>query len=89
MRLINTATLELQEFNFDYLNLKIPSGYAILSHRWRDDEVGFKDFSKKRKTTGLGYTKIVRCCQFARSRGFSFVWIDTWSASHPDSSYQC
>lgn len=80
MRLINTTTLELQEFNFDDLGLKVPFGYAILSHRWRGDEVDFKDFSKKRKTTGTGYEKIVRCCQFAKARGFDWVWIDTWSA---------
>lgn len=75
MRLLNTTTLELHEFNFDALTFM----YAILSHRWRDDEVDFKELTKKRKTTGSGYLKIVRCCHLAKSRGFDWVWIDTWS----------
>lgn len=80
MRLLNTTTYGLQEFNFDELGFKIPFGYAILSHRWRDDEVSFKDLREKRRTTGTGYSKVVKCCQFAKSRGFSWVWIDTWCA---------
>lgn len=78
MRLLNTSTLELREFNFDNLGLEIPFGYAILSHRWREDEVDFKSLSKKRQTYGAGYEKIVKFCRFAKARGFSWVWIDTW-----------
>lgn len=72
MRLINTETLELQEF----FGSVIPE-YAILSHRWGDNEVGYKDFVKKRITTGAGYRKIVECCAFASSRGLEWIWIDT------------
>lgn len=69
MRQINTTTLELLEFSFDELGFKVPSGYAIPSHRWRDGEIDFKDFAKKRKTSGSVDAKIVRCCALAKSRG--------------------
>ena len=42
MRLLNTATFELHEF-FDAHVLR----YAILSHRWEDQEITFKDVMKK------------------------------------------
>ncbi|KAK0844059.1 hypothetical protein LTR02_009661 [Friedmanniomyces endolithicus] len=42
MRLVNTTTLELVE----HLN---PPSYAILSHRWGDKEVSFKDYCLVRK----------------------------------------
>ena len=38
MRLINTTSLEMREF-FD------PPEYAILSHRWSDEEVSYEDFT--------------------------------------------
>jgi len=38
MRLLNTETLQLEEFS------KVPlPGYAILSHRWGEEEVSFQD----------------------------------------------
>lgn len=73
MRLINTETLELHEFSSDREAPK----YGILSHRWGEDEVGYKDFVKKRTTSGAGYGKIVDCCAFARSRELSWLWVDT------------
>ncbi|KAK4889224.1 hypothetical protein LTR27_011982 [Elasticomyces elasticus] len=38
MRLLNTTTLELHEF-------ANPPVYAILSHRWSDEEVTYEDYS--------------------------------------------
>jgi hypothetical protein len=60
MRLLNTETLEFGEF-FDE---EIPP-YAILSHRWRDDEVSYQDSLAGRKRDGAGFSKIVRACEFA------------------------
>ena len=40
MRLLNTTTLELEEIIGDR------PAYAILSHRWQDDEVSFQDAIK-------------------------------------------
>ncbi len=72
MRLLNTISLQFEEF-FDS---QIPQ-YAILSHRWGDDEVTFQDFRKGRKQDGQGYAKTIQCCNFARSRDHQWVWIDT------------
>ena len=72
MRLLNTKSLQFEEFFDD----QIPK-YAILSHRWGDDEVTFQEFRKGKKQEGQGYTKIRRCCALAWNRGFTWVWIDT------------
>ena len=73
MRLINTTSLELEEF-FDQA---IPR-YAILSHRWEADEVNYKNYTKKRYVpTQDGYRKIKFCCELARNRGQGYVWVDT------------
>lgn len=81
-RLINTTTLELQEF-FNVRPVRRDENfpkYAILSHCWTSDEVGYKDFVKKRMLESLGYRKIKNACKFARSRGFYWLWVDTWCA---------
>ncbi|KAK5684924.1 hypothetical protein LTS10_002999 [Elasticomyces elasticus] len=73
MRLVNTQTLQLEEF-FDS---RVPK-YTILSHRWESDEVSHKSYVKGRfETTQDGYKKIVGCCDFARQRAYGYVWIDT------------
>ena len=72
MRLLNTRTFRFQEF-FDS---QIPQ-YAILSHRWGDEEVTFQDFQTEKEQESQGYGKIKQCCGLADSRGFQWVWIDT------------
>jgi hypothetical protein len=74
MRLLNTTTLELHEF-FD---ANIPS-YAILSHRWEDGEVSFKDVIKPRNLKAPGWIKIAKACDLARMRKHKWIWIDTCS----------
>lgn len=74
MRLLDTTTLEFVEFaECPYWK------YAILSHRWGNDEVTFKEYRKNRDNIKhrAGYRKIVDFCTIARKRGFSFAWIDT------------
>lgn len=63
MRLLATTTLELHEFFSD----KVPE-YAILSHRWGDGEVTFKDVTKKRNLEAPGWIKIQKSCEFALKR---------------------
>ena len=65
MRLLNIHTLELREF----FGVKIPS-YAILSHRWGEDEVSYQIFSKRHKEkhqdylrNSTGYQKILDFCK--------------------------
>ena len=72
MRLLNTTSLQFQEF-FDEQRPK----YAILSHRWGSDETSFKDFSKGRKQDSEGHQKILSFCEFAKARGHEWVWADT------------
>ncbi|KAI1341951.1 HET-domain-containing protein [Xylariaceae sp. FL0016] len=73
MRLIDVDTFELREFLED----SIPP-YAILSHRWEEEEVLFQDMqnielAKKKR----GFEKIHGCCEQAKAEGWSWVWVDT------------
>lgn len=70
MRLLNTNTLKFKDF------FK-PPPYAILSHRWGEDEVSFSEYESGSNRDGPGYQKIISCCAFAQSRGRDWVWIDT------------
>ncbi|KAI6859333.1 hypothetical protein KC319_g80 [Hortaea werneckii] len=76
MRLINTETLEMHEF----LPAHIPR-YAILSHRWQEEEVSFKQYTKRQKYPEIqrlkGFAKIEQFCRIARERRKEWAWIDT------------
>jgi hypothetical protein len=72
MRLISTKSRKLNEF-FDN---DIPS-YAILSHRWEQDEVSYQDFLKGRKMEGAGHVKILNFCNVALQDGYEWGWVDT------------
>ena len=74
MRLIDTETLELQEF------VGIVPGYAILSHTWVEgQEVSYKEFRKPSATIKAksGYRKIVAAAKLAREETHRWIWIDT------------
>ena len=74
MRLLNTETYLLS----DHPVGQIPQ-FAILSHRWGDDEVSYSDYMKRRVTKGNGFQKIVDFCDFARSQpeAHQWVWVDS------------
>ncbi|UPK95919.1 hypothetical protein LCI18_006854 [Fusarium solani-melongenae] len=74
MRLINTRTLKLEEFN----ETNRPS-YAILSHSWGDQEITFQDMQgdQKQHYCKGGYIKIVRTCGVALNLGIEYAWVDT------------
>ena len=72
MRLLHTETLAFEEF----YETDLPR-YAILSHRWGDSEVTYKDMAKKRAKEGPGLTKVRNFCKLASSEGYEWVWIDT------------
>ena len=72
MRLINTRTLEFEEF----IGSQIPP-YAILSHTWEDDEVSFKDMIDPAYTNKKGYRKIDMTCRLASEAGIDYAWVDT------------
>jgi hypothetical protein len=70
MRLLHTTTLELHEFVAEDR-----PHYAILSHRWEDEEVTFQDLryekAKARKMKGFG--KIEGCCERARTDDWEYA----------------
>ncbi|KAK3631054.1 hypothetical protein LTR56_017078 [Elasticomyces elasticus] len=77
MRLLNTTTLEFEEF-IDTKQVK----YSILSHCWSQDrsqpEVTHKAFlAKSYNEDGAGYQKILRCCELSVKQGYEYAWIDT------------
>ncbi|KIY01856.1 uncharacterized protein Z520_01994 [Fonsecaea multimorphosa CBS 102226] len=72
MRLINTATLDLKEFEGEDVPL-----YSILSHTWGEDEVTYQDVQAGRAEGKLGYQKIKNACKRAAADGFEYIWIDT------------
>ncbi|PVH67854.1 HET-domain-containing protein, partial [Cadophora sp. DSE1049] len=72
MRLINTETMLIEEF----FGSDIPP-YAILSHCWGDEEVGFQDIGRPRWQRMYGFIKIKYTCQQAKVDGFGYAWIDT------------
>ncbi|UPK90226.1 hypothetical protein LCI18_001161 [Fusarium solani-melongenae] len=71
MRLLNATTLPLETVN--------PGSepYAILSHRWTDDEVLFNDVENGTAHERRGYAKLRGCCDIALSQNLKYVWIDT------------
>lgn len=73
MHLINVKTLKLEEF----VEGSIPP-YAILSHRWSDGELTFKEIFKDRPDRNKkGYLKLVKACEAAATYAVDYLWIDT------------
>ena len=73
MRLLNVATYKLEEF----LEHDVPE-YAILSHRWTDDEVSHRDVQRLRTAKKqAGWSKIAYSCVQAQKDSLSYVWVDT------------
>ncbi|KAK7735649.1 hypothetical protein SLS53_007390 [Cytospora paraplurivora] len=77
MRLINTTTLDIEEFVGSH-----PPSYAILSHTWGDQEVSLQDwYESKNPFSNLsqkkGYVKISEFCRTAWKDGYDYAWVDT------------
>ena len=77
MRLINTSTLEFEEYLGVPPRLDDGKGYAILSHRWSKDEVSHQDWLDGKKRDGAGYAKVVEFCSLAKKNGYQLAWVDT------------
>jgi hypothetical protein len=72
MRLLNTTSIEVEKFTG-----KVPP-YAILSHRWEDDEVTLEDIKPGGAGKGMkGYRKLRISCAMAKRQGLNYIWIDT------------
>lgn len=70
MWLLNTQTLKLEAFLGD-----VPR-YAILSHRWEDEELSFGDVTTKHQHL-KGYQKVKAFCEEAKRNHFQYAWADT------------
>ncbi|KAI1323702.1 heterokaryon incompatibility protein-domain-containing protein [Xylariaceae sp. FL0255] len=83
MRLINTETLELEDFWFH------APPYAILSHTWGPEEVTYQDYIIATDPKGpensrynaikekAGFVKIYGSCSQAAKDGHKYLWCDT------------
>jgi Heterokaryon incompatibility protein (HET) len=82
MRLLNVRTLELGEFS----GLRIPN-YAILSHRWEDEEVLFGHIGDPASFHRKGWVKIKYACKEAHENdGLDWLWVDTCCIDKSSSS---
>ena len=82
MRLINANTMELEEM----FPPKIPK-YAILSHRWSNDEVSFQEFQKNKGGDKPAAKKIKRMAEITKKRHrYDYFWVDTCCINKADSS---
>ena len=79
MRLLNTRTLELRSF----IPYEVPD-YVILSHRWGQNEVTFKDITRypicdtnSPARELMGFSKIEGACKLAADDGYDWIWIDS------------
>lgn len=67
MRLLNTRTKRLQEFN----QPRLP--YAILSHTWGAEEVSLQDLVSGNSASLQGYKKLEGACEQALRDGFDYI----------------
>ncbi|KAK8064309.1 hypothetical protein PG996_008961 [Apiospora saccharicola] len=83
MRLIDAKTIELVEF----IEEAAPK-YAILSHRWEEDEVALREveYLSRRQWAEMtsqtirakkGYVKLQRASALALEHGCQYIWVDT------------
>ncbi|KAK4196344.1 heterokaryon incompatibility protein-domain-containing protein [Triangularia verruculosa] len=77
MRLLKARSLEFEEF----LDESAIPPYAILSHRWEDEEVTYKEILKPTRRAlaeaKRGFQKIKACAAEATRNGLEYLWVDT------------
>ena len=71
MRLLDTKTLELREFDAP------PEHYAILSHTWGLEEVTYQHLIVGDGRQRQGWSKLQGACDLAAKDGWSLLWMDT------------
>ena len=73
MHFIKAHSLRLESF----WDERAPE-YAIISHRWEDEEVSFQDMQNLEvASTKQGFLKIRQACRTAIRNGYNYVWMDT------------
>jgi hypothetical protein len=83
MRLINAKTFEMKEF----FGSAIPK-YAILSHRWAEDEVSLYEMTRLTPEVKgkKGFGKIALTCEQAIKDDLEWAWVDTCCIDKTSSS---
>lgn len=75
MRLLDVESLEVVEVD------EVTPPYAILSHRWEDEEISLANLNTPVQEAVLsrrGYLKVKSACEYARhGHGLRYIWIDT------------
>lgn len=74
MHLLDTSTRTVREFSPGH----IPP-YVILSHRWKDEEISYKDLTEPKQDPSKlkGWTKLNSFCSLVRQDGWEWAWMDT------------
>lgn len=80
MRLIGAQTCQLVEYTGE-----VPA-YAILSHRWEDDEITFADLNEGQFTGRKAHFKLRGACQQALKDDLQWLWCDTCCIDKSSSS---
>ena len=76
MRLIDVSDIDHLTFHFvEEVDQGKPK-YAILSHRWREDEVSYEDVLERKNPNKRGWTKLNQFCSLIKSHGYQYGWID-------------
>ena len=74
MRLINVHTFK-QADRFE--DNRTPP-YAILSHRWTENEISYQEFLNITKDAlNTGFAKVANACAQAKQTGLDWIWIET------------
>jgi len=73
----------LEEFYVDASSLP---KYAILSHRWGEDEVSFEQLNKASAEKKEGFMKMRESARLAEQAGLSYIWNDTCCIDKSSSS---
>ncbi len=74
MRLINVHTFKQAD---RFKDNRTPP-YAILSHRWTENEISYQEFLNITKDAlNTGFAKVANACAQAKQTGLDWIWIDT------------
>ena len=78
MKLIKADTLKIHEF----IDADNAPPYAMLSHRWGDDECSYQMMGTPDVVNRAGYKKIKACCEQAIKDKLEWTWVDRLGLMH-------
>ena len=73
MKLIKVDTLETH----DFIDIDVAPPYAILSHRWGDEECTYQMMGTPQVVGRKGLWKVKQCCAQAFADGLGWAWVDS------------